>query len=124
MAQQQQGGSGGGDNSMAPVWITVLLFLALYFIWKMGSKYIVAVVFKLNLLQAKVVTLFVTSPKLANDIYLMQTMDPATVGWKQFLALTESVGDYTRYPVMLVLVVLAIYLYQSNITLKFINLNV
>lgn len=119
MAQQQGGGSGGGDNSMAPVWITVALFFALFFIWKMGSKYIVATVFKLNVLQAKVVMFFVTSQKLENDVYLMQTIDPATVSWQRFLDLTTSVGIYTRYPVAVLLVVLAIFLYQSNITLKF-----
>lgn len=118
MAQQQQGGS-GGDNSMAPVWITILVFLALFFIWKTASKYIVAFVFQINLLQAKLITLFVNNPKLNNDIYLMQTIDPATVSWGQFIELTTSVGDYIRYPIILVLIVLAVFLYQSNITLKF-----
>lgn len=116
---QQQGGSGGGDNSMAPAWITVLLFITCYIIWISASKYIVAAIFKLNLLQAKLVTFFVTTPKLNNDIYLMQTLDPATVSWAQFLDLTSSVGDFVRYPVMFILAALAIYLYQSNIVLKF-----
>ena len=115
---QQQGGS-GTDNSMAPAWITLLLFLTCYVIWVTAREYIVTAVFKLNLLQAKLVTLFVTTPKLTNDIYLMQTLDPSTVSWSQFLDLTASVGDFVRYPVMLILVALAIYLYQSNIILKY-----
>lgn len=117
MAQQQGGGS--SDNSMAPAWITIFLFLVCYVIWVSASKYIVAAIFKLNLLQAKLVTLFVTTPKLTNDIYLMQTLDPATVSWSQFLDLTSSVGDFIRYPVMVILALMAIYLYQSNIVLKF-----
>ena len=117
MAQQQ--GGGNTDNSMAPAWITVLLFLTCYVIWITAREYIVTVVFKLNLLQAKLVTLFVTTPKLNNDIYLMQTLDPSTVSWSQFLDLTASVGDFVRYPVMFILVALAIYLYQSNIILKY-----
>jgi intracellular multiplication protein IcmP len=119
MAQQQGGGGSGGDNSMAPVWITILLFLTAFVIWKTASRFIVAFVFQLNLWQAKIVTLFITSPKLANDIALMETLDPAKVTWAQFLDLTSSVGDYTRYPVIVILVGLAVYLYQSNITLKF-----
>jgi intracellular multiplication protein IcmP len=118
MAQQQQQG-GGGDHSMAPVWITILLFFTLFVIWKTASKYIVAFVFKLNILQAKIVTFFVDSPPLIKDIYLMQTQDPATVNWTQFVDITNRVGEYTRYPVIVLLVALAIFLYQSNITLKF-----
>jgi intracellular multiplication protein IcmP len=33
--------------------------------------------------------------------------------------MTRSVGDFMRYPVVLVLVVLAVVLYKSNVTLKF-----
>ena len=122
MGQQQSGGGSGGgnnDNSMAPIWITILVFLTLFFIWKSASKYIVSFVFKLNLLQAKLVTLFVTSPKLSQDIFLMQTIDPAKVTWDQFLQLTAAVGNYTRYPIVIILAALAIYLYQSNLVMKF-----
>lgn len=119
---QQQGGSGGGsgsDNSMAPVWITVLLFFTLYVIWRTAHQYIVSFVFKLNLIQAEIIRLFVSSPKLENDIYLMQTLNPASVDWTQMVTLTTSVGDYTKYPFGVALIILAIWLYQSNITLKF-----
>lgn len=119
MAQQQSGQQGGGDNSMAPVWITVLLFFTLYILWKVGHQYIVTVVFYLNIFQAKLVSLFIKNTALENNIYLMQTIDPATVDWNQFIDLTRSVGDYIRYPVIVGLLVLAIFLYRSNITLKF-----
>lgn len=119
MGQQAQQSGGSGDNSMAPVWIMVLLFLTLFFIWRTAHQHIVAFVFYLNILQAKLVSLFVSNAQLANDVYLMQTIDPATVDWDQFLTLTRSVGDYIRYPVVVILVVLAVFLYKSNITLKF-----
>ncbi|WP_028388110.1 type IVB secretion system coupling complex protein DotM/IcmP [Legionella fairfieldensis] len=118
MAQQPQQ-QGSSDNSMAPVWITVLLFLTLFFIWKSAHQYIVAFVFYLNVLQAKLISLFITSPQLDNDVYLMQTVDPSTVTWQQFVILTRSVGNYIRYPVVGILVFLAFFLYRSDITLKF-----
>ncbi|MCW8451278.1 type IVB secretion system coupling complex protein DotM/IcmP [Legionella quinlivanii] len=118
MAQQPQQ-QGGGDNSMAPVWIMVLVFLIGWIIWYAGHQYIVAFVFKINVLQAKLVSLFISSSKLENDVYLMQTIDPATISWTQFLDLTRTVGDYVRYPVIVILVALAFYLYQSNVVLKF-----
>ena len=117
--QQQQGGGGSSDNSMAPVWITVLLFFTLFIIWKLGHEHIVAFVFYLNVLQAKLVSLFVANAQLESNVYLMKTIDPATVDWDQFVALTRSVGDYIRYPVVALLVILAVFLYHSDITLKY-----
>ncbi|MBA3536788.1 MAG: type IVB secretion system coupling complex protein DotM/IcmP [Tatlockia sp.] len=119
MGQQQQQQGGSSDNSMAPVWITVLLFITVFIIWKVAHQYIVAFVFYLNVLQAKLVSLFVSNPHLENNVYLMQTIDPATVDWDQFVVMTRSVGDYIRYPVVVILVIIAFFLYKSNITLKF-----
>lgn len=114
---QQQGG--GGDNSLAPVWITVLLFITAYFIWQFAHQYIVSFVFYLNILQAKLVSLFISDSKLDESVILMQTVDPATVSWGLFIDIIEIVGNYIRYPVIVILVILAVVLYRSNITLKF-----
>ncbi|KTD19365.1 IcmP protein [Legionella lansingensis] len=118
MAQQSQQ-QGGGDNSMAPVWIMVLIFFTAFFIWKLGHQYIVALVFYLNVLQAKLISFFVSNAQLQNNIYLMQTIDPATVSWDQFVDLTRSVGNFIRYPIVVILIFLAIFLYRSDITLRF-----
>ena len=117
MAQQQQ--QSGGDNSMSTVWIIVLLFFTVYVLWQVGHQYIVAFIFRVNILQAKLVNLFINNKALANQIYLMQTLDPSTVEWSQLVDMTRNVGYFMRYPVVLVLIVLAILLYNSNITLKF-----
>lgn len=119
MGQQAQQQGGGGDNSMGPVWIVALLFFTLYVIWAVGHQHIVSFLFNINLIQAKLINLFIDSPKLHNDVYIMQTIDPSTVKWNQLMALTQSVGDYMRYPVIVILAILAIWLYKSNITLKF-----
>lgn len=118
MAQQQQQSS-GSDNSMAPVWIIILLFFTVFIIWKTGHQHIVNFVFFVNIWQAKLVNLFINNQALANQIYLMQTLDPNTVEWSQLVDMTRAVGDFMRYPVVLSLVVLAIVLYNSNITLKY-----
>lgn len=118
MAQQPQQQQ-GGDNSMAPAWIMVLIFIIAYVIWATGHRYIVSLIFNLNIWQAKLVNLFMGDSQLANEIYIMQTVDPNSVSWQQLLILTSSVGDYVRYPVIVVLVLLAAFLYKSNVTLKF-----
>ena len=117
MAQQQSQQS--GDNSLAPVWITVLLVGVFYLIWYLAHQYIVAFIFYLNIWQAKLVNLFLGGNHLSNEIYLMQTLDPVTVDWAQLVLLTGLVGNYVRYPIVAILVILAVYLYKSDITLKF-----
>jgi intracellular multiplication protein IcmP len=117
MAQQQQ--QQGGDNSMAPVWITALVVVTLVFVWYLGHKHIVSFVFFVNLLQAKLVNLFIGNAQLSNEIYLMQTLDPSTVDWGQLVLLTRLVGNYMRYPITGLLVLFAILLYKSDVTLKF-----
>lgn len=117
MAQQAQQQT--SDNSFAPIWIMVLLLITVFVIWRLGHQHIVSFIFFLNILQAKVIHFVVGGEPLANEIYLMQTLDPASVKWQQLLDLTTAVGDYTRYPVLVALSALAYFLYQSNITLKF-----
>lgn len=117
MAQQPQGQS--GDNSMAPIWITVGLFIAIYLVWKGAHQYIVSFLFFLTTAQAKLLHFFVGGTQLSDDIYLMQTLDPASVEWNQLVVFMRHVGDYMRYPVIVILVVAAIFLYQSDITLRY-----
>lgn len=117
--QQQQSGGGSSDNSMAPIWIMILLFITSYLVWYLAHEYIVAFVFKINLWQAKLVNFFMHNEGLANQIYLMETIDPKTVDWNNLVDMTTNVGNFMRYPVVLTLVVLAFVLYSSNITLKF-----
>ncbi|HAU0391014.1 TPA: type IVB secretion system coupling complex protein DotM/IcmP, partial [Legionella pneumophila] len=116
-AQQQQ--QSGSDNSMAPVWIVILLFITAYFVWALAHQYIVSFVFTINIWQARLVNLFLNNQLLANQIYLMQTLDPNTVNWDQMVTVMRAVGDYMRYPVICILVVLAFVLYNSNVTLKY-----
>ncbi|MFT4058655.1 MAG: type IVB secretion system coupling complex protein DotM/IcmP [Legionella sp.] len=119
MAQQPQQPGNSGDNSMAIVWIMVLLAITGYLIWRTGHQYIVMVVFQINIWQARLINLFIHNDQLSNLIYLMQTVDPNAVEWQQLLDTTRIVGDFMRYPVILTLLVLAMILYRSNISLKF-----
>lgn len=118
MGQQQQQQS-SGDTSLAPVWLTALLFFALFFLWKGAHAYIVSFLFSLNVAQAHMVSLFVHDEALQQAIVLMKTTDPASVDWNQLVMLTTQVGNYIRYPVMVFALTLAVLLYRSDITRKF-----
>lgn len=116
-AQQQQQPS--GDDALAPLWITALLMITGYLIWHFAHQYIVAAIFKINILEAQLINLFLHNPELEASLYLMQTIDPSTVTWSQFAELSALIGDYIRYPVIALLIVLAIFLYTTNLKLKF-----
>jgi intracellular multiplication protein IcmP len=115
--QQQQ--QSGGDNSLAPIWITVMLMIAVYLIWYAGHRYIVSFVFLLNVIQAKIVGFVLGTSALSQDILIMQSIDPAEITWDQLVALTNRVGMYMRYPITVVMLMMAVFLYRSNVTLKF-----
>lgn len=117
MAQQAQGQ--GPDNSLAPVWIMVLLFATCFFIWKLGHQYIVKFVFFINVWEGKLINLFINNELLGQQIDLMQTVPTVDVDWETMVSMTRSVGDYMRYPIVLILVGLAVLLYKSNVVLKF-----
>lgn len=116
MAQQQ---GQGGDNSMGPIWTAVGVFLIGGLIWYMAHQHIVAFLFFLTNLQAKFMHFFIGGTQLANDIYIMDTVDPAAVNLTQLDALMADVGSYIRYPVIVILAVLGVVLYRSDITLKY-----
>jgi intracellular multiplication protein IcmP len=115
--QQQQ--SQSGDNSLAPVWIMVLLCLTAYIIWYFWHAYIVSFVFFLNTAQAKLFLLIFDDAVLKQELVLMESVNPDAVEWADLVAITSRVGEYMRYPVGLILAFLAIFLYKSNVILRF-----
>jgi len=104
---------------MGPIWNVVGLFLVGVLIWYMEHKYIVAFLFVLTNMQAKLMHFFIGGTQLANDIYIMDTVDPATINLQQLIALMTDVGEYIRYPVIVILAIMGVVLYRSDITLKY-----
>ncbi len=115
----QQASQSSGDNAFAPIWIVLGLFLAGYLIWRFGHRQIVAIVFAINIMQAKLMNFFVHSAALSNDIFMMQTLNPNTVSWIQLTEYCNDVGYYFRYVVCVVLGILAYYLFKSDVTMKY-----
>jgi intracellular multiplication protein IcmP len=117
MAAQQQQPS--NDSGMGPIWIIVILFLIVFIIWREAHQYIVTFIFSINILEAKVIHFFIGSDQLRQEINIMETIDPNSVDWDQLFLLTSNVGEYIKYPITVILGILAVWLYHSDITLKF-----
>lgn len=117
------GGGGGGqggahaDNSLAPLWITLLIFATLALLWYLFHAQIVDIIFQLKLLEAKVISLFTSA--IAQDITIMKNAVPADVSFKELASMTTAIGNYVRYPVTTILVILGGILYFHNPSLRF-----
>lgn len=122
MGKQQQpkgGGGGGGDNSLAPFWIIVGLGFLGFLIWHYLHEQIVIIVFKLKLYQAYLIQIF--NSNIDPAIEYIHTANPEIVKFNDIRLLSETIGNYTRYPFAFVMIILAVILYFSNITFRFKN---
>jgi len=117
MAQQSQQSS--GDDSMAPIWLTLLLFFVAFIVWYFAHDYIVNFVFAITLFQAKLVALVLGPQVLSEEIYFMQTIDPSAIDLNLLQDTLFRVGAYTRYPYGALLLLSAVILYRSDVTAKF-----
>lgn len=113
----QQGG--GGDNSLAPLWVMAFLAVAAMLFWYFKHETIVQVVFFLDLIQAKLVNLLWPGEPLADLIINLQTLDPTMVDFNTLANLTVEVGLYTRYIYAFILILISFALYQKDISHKF-----
>lgn len=111
------GGGGGGDNAFSAIWISLLLMIAGWLIWKFAHAQIVAILFKLKLYQINAISYF--WPESANIIPYLKTVNPASVTFEQFSNTLAKVGGYVSYPYVVILVVLAAFCYLTNKSLRF-----
>jgi intracellular multiplication protein IcmP len=116
----QAGAQGQGpDNSMGLIWLMVLGFAASYFFWKEAHDYIVRLILFINIWEAKLINLVIHNPRLSEEISLMQTVPVSGIDWNMLVDITHSVGDYIRYPIVLILLFLAYKIYTSNLVSKY-----
>jgi intracellular multiplication protein IcmP len=120
MAQQQPGaggGGGGGDSAYGPVWVILIIFIVGWALWHYLSAQIVAAIFAVCLVQAKVVALFTSN--VDQFIYIMETVDPKTVSWAQVVEICRVINQYYVYPVCAFMAVYCVVLYSSDVTRKY-----
>lgn len=116
----QQQSQGGGDNSLAALWITAGLFVFGWIIWIYAQAQIVAFVLKIKWFEASFMSLFFGSAAtLADNIRDIPPANYSHVTVTNLLNITDLVGEYYKYPVAVLLAVLAIVIYFSQPTARF-----
>ena len=116
MAAPQGGGGGGGggqqDNSAALLWIMMGLFVLAAVVWYFASEYIIFVYIKFKFIEILFLNLFTNKFTVIQEWITtvpasrMQTSDVVTVA--------KMVGDYFKYPVLLIMITCAFYLYSKD----------
>jgi intracellular multiplication protein IcmP len=115
----QSGQQQSSDDGLAPIWISAFLIITSALVWHYQHEAIVRFMFRINLWQAKAVDLIWPGHPLSNLIATIENSDLSTVGWKEMVEFTSIVGTYTRYFYMAIVIVLAFFLYQKDISTKF-----
>ncbi len=119
-AQQQQ----SGDNSLAPLWIILCIFLLGWLLWAFFHTQIVAFALQIKFWESRLIAFAL--PSMAQLPASIHHLIPAQIAFSQLLDVSREVGSYLRYPIIVVLVVLALIIYFSHINLqfkKFYNMN-
>jgi len=113
----QQGG--GADNSLAPILIAGLIAIVVTLLWYYQHTIIVKLVFSINNLQAWLVNFFWPGEPLKDSILFMKTVDASQVDWGTLVNVTTAVGSYIRFFYIVILVILAFFLYQKDLSHRF-----
>lgn len=115
MAAPQQGNP--SDNSAAILWGIAGVFVAIAGIWYAFKSYIVAFYLTLKLYEVHLLSYFSATKFVGLQAQLKASLvDPGKVSFQDLLNLGLGVGEYLRYPFVVVLFLLAIALYFGNTT--------
>ena len=103
-AQQQQ----SGDNSLAPLWIVLCIFLLGWLLWAFFHTQIVACALQIKFWESRLISFAL--PSMWQLPLSIHRLIPADVAFPQLLDVSREVGNYLRYPIIVILVVLALSL--------------
>jgi intracellular multiplication protein IcmP len=112
--QQQQS---QGDNSLAALWIAIFFFLLAGLIWYLFQQQIVSFILKLKYGEAMLVALF--TEKVIPVGNTANAMSSVPVPFNDLVYIVKLVGEYLRYPVALILVILAAVVFYGHPTMRF-----
>jgi len=120
MAPPPQGGQ--QDNSMGMLWGVAAIFAAIGAIWYAFKNYIIIFYLTIKLYEVDFLRLFLGDKM--NDLHAALTYALHNVQQLKFtdiLMLGHGVGDYIKYPIMLLLIILAFAVYLGNAARVFRN---
>jgi intracellular multiplication protein IcmP len=115
MAAAQQGGQ--SDNSAALIWGVSALFATLIFIWWAFKKYIILIYLSIKSIETQLLNL-VSNNHFAQLEQTIQAAlaNPSTLVFSDLIKMGDGVGDWLRFPIVIMIFVLAVVVYLGNTT--------
>ncbi len=112
---QQQ--SGNQDNATDILWIVAGVFILALIIWYFFHAQIISFVFQLKIMEARVIEIF--DPKISDLKNAMLRASPEQVKIGQVLNVCTAIGEYLRYPLCAILMILAVFVYRRSAATRF-----
>ncbi|MDQ8040142.1 MAG: type IVB secretion system coupling complex protein DotM/IcmP, partial [Rickettsiella sp.] len=97
--------------------IIVGLFVLGWLIWSFFHVQIVEFVLIVKAWEAHLISIFL--PSVATLPAEIKQLQPQQVDFSQLLDISQAVGNYLRYPIIAVLIILALFIYFGHINLQF-----
>lgn len=131
MRQSQQNPT---DQTTNFFWALILIFLAALAIWFFDARYVVMPFYWLRVHEIDLmryvalwwipVAKFFHFPlpdmdRLDALQHYLQTVDPGHVSWSEFSAVNTDIGHWTRYPIIVILMAMAIFMFFHYGTARF-----
>lgn len=110
-------GSQQGDHSLAPLWISILLFSLCWLVWEFFHAPISNAVLHVRLWEAEGIAWFTNQG--AGLIPYIKSVPADQVHFDQLSDISAQVGSFLRYPIAVILGLLGIVLYCSHTLLRF-----
>ena len=107
--------SGQDDQSTSILWITAALFVAGGVIWYLYKDYIITVYLDIKLYEVNFLSFFTHNLGDTKATIQSYLSDPKNVSFQQVIDVGRAVGNYLRFPLVVILFFLAFAVYQSNL---------
>ncbi|MEO8400706.1 MAG: type IVB secretion system coupling complex protein DotM/IcmP [Gammaproteobacteria bacterium] len=116
--------AGGGaqpnqsDNSMGILWVIAAIFIVAAIIWVSFKKVLVSIYFHIKLVEISILSPFTSrlEDTRVSILNALASTDPNAVSFDLVVKIGQAVGDYLRYPFVLVLVILAFVIFLTSST--------
>lgn len=113
----QPGQQQGADNSLAMLWGIALVFAIAWLVWYFFHAQIAGTILRVRLLEARFIAWFISDAKALPSY--CQSFTPAAMQAGDLANISEAVGRYLRYPVGVILLMLALFIYTGRASLRF-----
>lgn len=114
----QQGGQ--GDHSAGIIWSVAAIFVAIGVIWFVFKNQIISFYLKIKLYELDFLSIFSSHHFDQLRLTIISALsNPGKVGFNDLVNLGTAVGDFLRFPFIILLIVLAFVVYFGNVTRVF-----